>query len=95
MNAKRAQSADVGALVSTYAKAASAHVKSTTEGDFRAANRQADVISIVYRELRSRGHDAQRAFGKQLMNMYHNSRRGSNRGNNRGGIEGDGTQGTR
>jgi hypothetical protein len=52
-------SADVETLVRVYREAAVAHGVATEHGNYRAANRQHDVLAEVYRELRNRGRDSQ------------------------------------
>jgi len=54
--------ASVDELVSAYAEAAAIHGRASGEGDHRLANEQHDVVTDVYRELRVRGHEAQRAL---------------------------------
>jgi hypothetical protein len=51
---------DTAALVESYRAAASAHGRATESGDYRTANRNHDVLTDAYRELRARGEDAQR-----------------------------------
>ena len=49
-------------LVGRYAKAAMAHGRATEAGDHKKANRAYDELAAIYRELRRRGPDAQRAL---------------------------------
>jgi len=44
-----------------YAHAAAAHGRATVEGDYKTANKQYTILVDVYRMLRSRGPEAQRA----------------------------------
>jgi hypothetical protein len=53
---------DVGDLVGVYAAAAARHHAAAQHGDIRAATTAFDTLSAAYRELRSRGLDAQRAL---------------------------------
>jgi hypothetical protein len=49
-------------LVRHYAEAATSHGRATEQGDYVKGNAAHEVISSVYRELRRRGPDAQRAL---------------------------------
>ena len=49
-------------IVDVYVAAAAKHGRATEAGDHEAANAAHDVIAPAYRELRSRGIDAQRAL---------------------------------
>jgi hypothetical protein len=51
---------DLDQLLSRYAEAAASHRAALTAGSTNQANQAADTIAAVYRELRSRGPDAQR-----------------------------------
>lgn len=46
-------------LLMRYAEAAAAHGRYSLSGDYERANPQAEVIADIYRELRSRGREAQ------------------------------------
>ncbi len=59
MNLKKA---GIPELIKMYTEAASRHGAATESGDYKEANRQHDVVAKVYRELRRRGSDAQRAL---------------------------------
>jgi hypothetical protein len=63
---RRARAANVSDLVQIYAEAAAEHRLASQEGDYKTANRQHDIVAGVYRELRRRGTDAQRAILKLL-----------------------------
>jgi hypothetical protein len=52
----------VDELVATYAEAAAAHGRASAEGDHRTANAEQERLAAAYRELRSRGPEAQRAL---------------------------------
>ena len=54
--------AETGSLVKMYARSAAAHGRFSEEADNRSANRHADIVAAVYRELRARGRDAQLAL---------------------------------
>jgi hypothetical protein len=56
------ETAGLDELVSRYAEAAAGHKEATAEGDHRRANREHDRVAEVYRELRRRGPEAQRAL---------------------------------
>lgn len=49
-------------IVDVYVAAAAKHGRATEAGDYKAANEAHDVIAPGYRELRSRGVEAQRAL---------------------------------
>ena len=49
-------------IVDVYVAAAAKHGRATEAGDYTAANAAHDVIAPGYRELRSRGIEAQRAL---------------------------------
>jgi len=53
---------DVPSLVSQYADAALANRRAIDNGDHRTANRHYEIVAAIYRELRRRGADAQRAL---------------------------------
>ena len=53
---------DTASLVTMYARSAAAHGRSLDTADSKSANRHADVLAAVYRELRARGRDAQLAL---------------------------------
>jgi hypothetical protein len=50
---------NVDDLLSVYADAATAHIRATAEGNYKAANNQHDIVAAVYRELRRRGPESQ------------------------------------
>jgi hypothetical protein len=56
------QDEQVEALVRRYAEAAGQHGRATEAGDHKKANQAHEAIASVYRELRSRGLEAQRAL---------------------------------
>ena len=49
-------------LVDLYRRKAEEHAKATDEGNHRAANKAADKLIAIFRELRSRGPEAQAAL---------------------------------
>jgi len=49
-------------LLDAYRLAAKNHRAASLAGDYRAGNPQADIIARIYRELRRRGHETQRAL---------------------------------
>jgi hypothetical protein len=49
-------------IVDVYVVAAAKHARATEAGDYKAANEAHDVIAPGYRELRTRGLQAQRAL---------------------------------
>lgn len=59
---------EVVALVRQYADAAAAHGRATEVGDYKAANAAHEALASVYRELRRRGVEAQRALLPLLEN---------------------------
>jgi hypothetical protein len=58
MNRKQLESATVEELVKAYEQAASSHREGMLSGDIKTANRAADMVAAVYRELRRRGGEA-------------------------------------
>lgn len=62
MTSKQLKKADIHTLITWYAAAAAAHGTASATGDYRTANKQWAIITSVYRELRSRGRDAQLAL---------------------------------
>jgi hypothetical protein len=52
----------VDSLLERYAINATDHSHSTEAGDYEAANRAHEVVATIYRELRRRGPNAQRAL---------------------------------
>jgi len=52
----------VAALIEMYATAAATHGEATESGDYKTGNRHYRIVESVYRELRSRGLEAQRAL---------------------------------
>jgi hypothetical protein len=50
---------DTATLLARYRAAAAAHGAATESGDYQTANRNHDLLAQIYRELRSRGTDAQ------------------------------------
>jgi Domain of unknown function (DUF2019) len=62
MNPKDLSHADIEELTTAYAKAASEHGAATAAGNPDRANECHDMVASVYRELRARGPDAQRAL---------------------------------
>ncbi len=59
MNRSTMKTANIDALVRSYAESAVAHLSASDEGDYNAANRAHDLIAAVYSELRARGREAQ------------------------------------
>jgi hypothetical protein len=59
---RKARGADTSELVRLYAEAAAEHRAASQEGDYKTANRQHDIVAGVYRELRRRGTESQRAL---------------------------------
>jgi hypothetical protein len=53
---------DVASLVKRYTESSAAHGRATEAGDHTAANLAYDALAEVYRQLRRRGADAQRAL---------------------------------
>ncbi len=53
---------EVAVLLQRYAASAAAHGRATETGDHKAANAAHESLSAVYRELRRRGTEAQRAL---------------------------------
>jgi hypothetical protein len=53
---------EVASLVKRYTESSAAHGRATEAGDHVAANLAHDALAEVYRELRRRGADAQRAL---------------------------------
>ncbi len=49
-------------LVDAYRTAAELHGAHSIDGDYESANHQAELVAAVYRELRDRGPEAQRAL---------------------------------
>lgn len=49
-------------LVDAYRAAAELHGAHSIDGDYESANHQAELVAAVYRELRDRGLQAQRAL---------------------------------
>lgn len=75
MTAKKIQNAPISELLKIYAAAATAHGEATAKGDYRAANKQHDIVVAAYREFRARGLEAQRSlFG--LLDHPHEAVRG-------------------
>lgn len=62
MKPKELAKASVADLLRAYAEAASAHGAASAKGDYRKANPQHDALAAIYRELRSRGPEAQRSL---------------------------------
>ncbi len=62
MTSRQLHKADVHTLVEWYAAAAAAHGVASSTGDYRTANKEWTIITSVYRELRSRGSEAQLAL---------------------------------
>jgi hypothetical protein len=54
------QQESISSLVERYTAAAASHGQATEAGDHKKANRAADSIAAIYRELRQRGADAQK-----------------------------------
>jgi uncharacterized protein DUF2019 len=61
--------ADVAELLNLYERATIQHGRATESGDYKTANRESETIASVYRELRSRGLEAQKA----LLPLLHHS----------------------
>ena len=57
-----------------YAKAAECHMEASRTGNYRIANPQHDIIAGCYRELRSRGPDAQKELLTLLDHPTHSVR---------------------
>ena len=74
MSVGRLGDASIAELVSVYAEAAAIHGRTSSEGDHRLANEQHDVVADVYRELRARGLEAQRALLALLDHPDHSVR---------------------
>jgi hypothetical protein len=55
-------SATTGDLVGAYAAAAREHAAASASGRHRVANRNVELLTAIYRELRSRGPAAQTAL---------------------------------
>ncbi len=66
MNNRRYSKLDNDELIGIYAKAAAQHGYWTISGNSRETNRQFEIVAGVYRELRSRGSEAQRALLRLL-----------------------------
>ncbi len=56
------EKADLQTLVKEYREASVAHGKASFSGNYRIANRNADTIINIYRELRRRGREAQNSI---------------------------------
>ena len=54
--------ADLETLVREYREFSVAHGKASFDGDYKTANRNADTIMNIYRELRRRGREAQNSI---------------------------------
>jgi hypothetical protein len=62
MNPKDVSRADIDALTDAYVKAAAEHGAATEAGNSDRTNKCYDIVAAIYRELRARGPDAQRAL---------------------------------
>jgi hypothetical protein len=56
------ENAEIASLVNRYSESAAAHGRATEAGDHKTANAAHEVLATVYRELRRRGVEAQRAL---------------------------------
>jgi hypothetical protein len=54
--------ADLSELLHLYERATIEHGRASESGDYRTANRESETIISVYRELRSRGLESQKAL---------------------------------
>jgi hypothetical protein len=59
---------EISSLLDDYVKAAIAHGQATRNGEYQTANRAYETIAGIYRELRSRGLEAQ---GNLLVLLNH------------------------
>lgn len=66
MKPRRVQEADLPELLRLYERSTIEHGKASEGGDYRTANRESETISSVYRELRSRGVETQKALLRLL-----------------------------
>jgi hypothetical protein len=55
MTKNRASTASVTELLDAYRDAAARHGEATEKGDYKVANKMADIVATVYAELRRRG----------------------------------------
>lgn len=62
MNRKHIPSTALGELVVMYTEAARVHATATESGDYKKANRAADLLAAIYAELRRRGQKSQMAL---------------------------------
>jgi hypothetical protein len=62
MKSNQLTKASVTDLLKAYAEAASAHGAASAKGDYRKANPQHDTLAKIYRQLRSKGPEAQRSL---------------------------------
>ncbi len=62
MTKEQIRSASIADLLKIYVAAATARGEATEDGDYRAGNKQHDVIVAAYREFRARGPEAQRSL---------------------------------
>lgn len=62
MNRVSVKGADLPQLLRLYERATAAHGTATEKGDYRTANREDETIAAVFRELRGRGIEAQKAL---------------------------------
>lgn len=62
MNLKALKRADTKSLIEQYRKAAARHGEASVEGDYKTANRQYEIISAIFSEIRERSPDAQRSL---------------------------------
>jgi hypothetical protein len=60
------QSGDLQELLNLYENATITHGRASEVGDYRTANREAETMGAVYRELRSRGIENQKALLRLL-----------------------------
>ncbi len=62
MNAKQLKKASLSELVDAYADAARDHGSATESGEYKKANKAADLLAAIYSELRRRGRESQTAL---------------------------------